>query len=265
MAKSLGSARVNTAPKGFTLIELLVVIAIIGILAAILFPVFARARENARRSSCQSNLKQIGLGLMQYSQDYDERFVPCGRNTADANYNDPWAEVIQPYMKSKQVFRCPSNPEELPMSFTPTNARITTNYIANGTRGAQTGSSGLNYSRPLDNVDFSTGATILSRSLAESTEPSRTIIVLEFTRRAGESGGFAPNFNSTSPGNGQLWATDHLGTSNYLFVDGHVKAMKPTATVSGAVMYALDPASVSTGGTSYNTLRNALASRESSM
>src|SRR5690606_6779733 len=65
------------AKRGFTLIELLVVIAIIAILAAILFPVFARARENARRASCQSNLKQIGLGLMQYTQDYDER-LPAG-------------------------------------------------------------------------------------------------------------------------------------------------------------------------------------------
>ena len=61
--------------RGFTLIELLVVVAIIGILAAILFPVFARARENARRASCQSNLKQIGLGIAQYTQDYDERVV----------------------------------------------------------------------------------------------------------------------------------------------------------------------------------------------
>src|SRR5688500_6579567 len=63
--------------NGFTLIELLVVIAIIAILAAILFPVFARARENARRSSCQSNMKQLGLGMMQYTQDYDEK-LPCG-------------------------------------------------------------------------------------------------------------------------------------------------------------------------------------------
>ena len=69
----------NQAHKAFTLIELLVVIAIIAILAAILFPVFARARENARRSSCQSNLKQLGLGFIQYQQDYDEKF-PLLRN-----------------------------------------------------------------------------------------------------------------------------------------------------------------------------------------
>lgn len=67
-----------SSKKGFTLIELLVVIAIIAILAAILFPVFARARENARRASCQSNLKQIGLGILQYAQDYDERYPGGG-------------------------------------------------------------------------------------------------------------------------------------------------------------------------------------------
>ena len=67
--------------RGFTLIELLVVIAIIAILAAILFPVFARARENARRASCQSNLKQIGLGIFQYTQDYDEKMRPAAPTT----------------------------------------------------------------------------------------------------------------------------------------------------------------------------------------
>lgn len=105
--------------KAFTLIELLVVIAIIAILAAILFPVFARARENARRSACQSNLKQIGLGIMQYTQDYDEKlpyFVdapPAAPGGGAASYNfsltagNPSNEIY-PYLKSWQIFRCPS-------------------------------------------------------------------------------------------------------------------------------------------------------------
>src|SRR6476661_7875124 len=97
----------NSAPKkirsAFTLIELLVVIAIIAILAAILFPVFARARENARRASCQSNLKQIGLGLIQYTQDYDE--MTPQEATADGLR---WMDEIYPYVKSEQIFVCPS-------------------------------------------------------------------------------------------------------------------------------------------------------------
>src|SRR4028119_122023 len=92
---------------GFTLIELLVVIAIIAILASILFPVFARARENARRSSCQSNLKQIGLGLLQYTQDYDEKIVN-GENNNETGFTTRWMDRIQPYVKSDQLFMCPS-------------------------------------------------------------------------------------------------------------------------------------------------------------
>src|SRR6478609_5300940 len=90
----------------FTLIELLVVIAIIAILAAILFPVFGRARENARRSSCQSNLKQIGLGLVQYTQDYDERYMPFQYDSSLVS----WPMLVQPYIKSSQLFICPSQP-----------------------------------------------------------------------------------------------------------------------------------------------------------
>src|SRR3954465_11814520 len=86
------------AVNGFTLTQLLVVIAIIAILAAILFPVFARARENARRSSCQSQMKQIGLGLMQYTQDYDEKMPNVGVDTyAATGY---WQGALQPYLKS---------------------------------------------------------------------------------------------------------------------------------------------------------------------
>ncbi len=97
--------------RGFTLIELLVVIAIIAILAAILFPVFARAREKARQSSCLSNVKQLSLGLMQYSQDYDEQWVPAAQY---GNPNPPpayltWPGLIQPYVKNLQVHTCPSD------------------------------------------------------------------------------------------------------------------------------------------------------------
>ena len=109
--------------RGFTLIELLVVIAIIAILAAILFPVFARARENARRASCLSNMKQIGLGVMQYTQDFDEKLPYLSPNNALANRSDmqlpdgrgfsgrwAWPLQLYPYIKSQQVFVCPSDP-----------------------------------------------------------------------------------------------------------------------------------------------------------
>ncbi len=96
----------NTQQRGFTLIELLVVIAIIGILAAILFPVFGRARETARKTSCLSNLKQIGVAAMQYLQDNDERYMLHAHVEGGVQVSDSWFVPLQTYIKSDQVFKC---------------------------------------------------------------------------------------------------------------------------------------------------------------
>ena len=110
------SRRIAPRPPGFTLVEILVVIAILAILAAILFPAFARARENARRASCQSNLRQIGLGLLQYSGDYDGKLVRAWYGSghgkfgtgSDATDRYKWMDAAFPYIKSEQVFDCPT-------------------------------------------------------------------------------------------------------------------------------------------------------------
>lgn len=112
--------------RGFTLIELLVVIAIIAILAAILFPVFAKAREKARQTSCLSNEKQLGLGFLQYAQDYDE-FYP-GRTIKNTPDVPNWAYAIYPYVKSTGVYQCPD--ATVPLDSYSYNYRIT-NYTYN--------------------------------------------------------------------------------------------------------------------------------------
>lgn len=127
--------------SGFTLIELLVVIAIIAILAAILFPVFATAREKARQTSCSSNLKQVGLGMIQYVQDYDETYpygiggwcTPAGNPPCNwtRNYSG-WAGEIYPYLKSTNVFQCPDDTSKPASSTTRLMISYGMNYQAMG-------------------------------------------------------------------------------------------------------------------------------------
>jgi len=122
-----------TIKKGFTLIELLVVIAIIAILAAILFPVFAKVREKARQISCLSNEKQIGLATLEYTQDYDET-IPYGPDgyQGGSTYGIPagWAGLIYPYLKSTAVLKCPDDPQPLDVVSYAINAYLGKVYTA---------------------------------------------------------------------------------------------------------------------------------------
>jgi prepilin-type N-terminal cleavage/methylation domain-containing protein/prepilin-type processing-associated H-X9-DG protein len=228
--------------RGFTLIELLVVIAIIAILASILFPVFARARENARRSSCQSNLKQIGLGVMQYTQDYDEMMVPVVTGTTTAT-STPWQTLIQPYVKSTQLFACPSNTMEtnaLPAQ----TSEIRTHYYGNGSHagsaanGAAATSSAWGFRRPMDATDSGNVADTNPSPTAMSAiqSPAQCVLVHEMSRNARATWAYTPTLLGTS-------TQGHLGTTNYLFADGHVKATRPTQTYTlGTInMWVVDP------------------------
>jgi len=234
--------------SAFTLIELLVVIAIIAILAAILFPVFGRARENARRTTCQSNLKQIGLGIMQYVQDYDETMVPGYQGAASPTGNAylvPWHHLVQPYVKSFQLFRCPSNltPETTSQWIrddSGTTPRIAISYKANGgnyydgSYNERWASAPLRNTHAIRPMDANGGSWTGGARLAQFTETSRTILVFE-------NGDITNTDAVSSRPSSSLYVTNHLATSNFLFADGHVKALKPSATVKNGNMWSLDP------------------------
>jgi prepilin-type N-terminal cleavage/methylation domain-containing protein/prepilin-type processing-associated H-X9-DG protein len=196
--------------RGFTLIELLVVIAIIAILAAILFPVFARAREKARQASCQSNLKQLCLAAQMYGTDYDSRFVPWAYGDATGK-TLWWANIMQPYLKNEQVLFCPSEA---------------------GAGWRTCGCSGANeYPRPIS-YGVNCGETAGGRMpdwtgtmwQAETAieKPAETLWI-------GDSGCVNlgpvdkyPTHGTACPG----WSARHNEMANFGFCDGHVKALK---------------------------------------
>ena len=216
---------VQSTKTGFTLIELLVVIAIISLLAAILFPVFGRARENARRSSCQSNLKQIGLGVLQYTQDYDEKYPPRSDNSPTDINN--WREKTFPYLKSEQIFACPSNPKN---RFNNTSDTYPRSYAANG---ADNGFECGGFTPMMNPTTTSTyGSATMSgpASLAQLPVPAETILIAE------GFGGYSevPLQVAQAPewDDGKVIFAGHLGTSNFAFADGHVKSLRLPATVS---------------------------------
>ncbi len=222
--------------SAFTLIELLVVIAIIAILAAILFPVFARARENARRASCTSNLKQIGLGLVQYVQDYDEKYPLTFLNIngssngfQDAQDERGWAYNIQPYMKSVQVFQCPSD-----------SAPSVDYSLITDTFGHQNnGYTDYAYNRRLGNVVGGPGGTPAPVNLSELTYVSNTVAIAEIPGNGGATsgatvcGGYGGGCGTTpndlargrtvTSGGTDGALQRHLEGSNIAFADGHVK------------------------------------------
>jgi prepilin-type N-terminal cleavage/methylation domain-containing protein/prepilin-type processing-associated H-X9-DG protein len=211
--------------RGFTLIELLVVIAIIAILAAILFPVFAQAREAARKASCLNNLKQIGTGTMMYMQDYDERLFVREYTINDATYNyqvwnakrrradntwDLTQGVLQPYMKNHQIQECPS------ARGIPAGSASTTNL-----------GYGFNQTYLLPSATF-------SASLAEISHPADTVLmadtaIVDSTTR--QVVRFAANWAPAT-----VYPTlhgRHGDQANVAWMDGHVKSVRPTWRTSG--------------------------------
>lgn len=219
--------------KGFTLIELLVVISIIALLAAILFPVFSRARDNARRSGCHSNLRQIGMGMLQYAQDYDESLVRnyYGDNGYLISDSTPgaqkwkWMDAVQPHLKSEQLFSCPSAPRGINTD-TYEGRGAYVYYAKLGTPNhPATPNYGYYGSYALNNANYAEGnprTPPAGAPLSSVSQPAQTIWVVDGNG----------HFELPWPDGVQNLAIvgrvpeRHFEMVNVLWCDGHVKAQK---------------------------------------
>jgi len=207
--------------RGFTLIELLVVIAIIAILASILFPVFARAREKARQTSCLSNMKQIGLATQMYAEDYDE-CLPLYDYDTGTDVWIYWMQEIHPYVKNTQVFECPSHKVQpsgsdwwqVPLPGI-NLALVQLGYGWN--TGCYVESGGSVNKEFVDGRDD--GLDLWGTALAAIGDPSSTILIGEMKRVYDNQAwvGFIKNDPT------QYFAGRHNGGDNLSFVDGHAK------------------------------------------
>jgi prepilin-type N-terminal cleavage/methylation domain-containing protein/prepilin-type processing-associated H-X9-DG protein len=196
--------------RGFTLIELLVVIAIIAILAAILFPVFARAREKARQTSCLSNMKQLGTACMMYFSDYDENTWLSGTghfgNWASAGNNCAWYRALMPYVKNEQVFICPSDPND--------GDSAVWSDVWNETPGDTSGV----YPPTEFALSYGNNHSMSNRKMARVEYPAETAMVFECTAMLSyESGSWEPRSNVRG-------AVRHNDQFNVAYFDGHAKS-----------------------------------------
>jgi prepilin-type N-terminal cleavage/methylation domain-containing protein len=209
--------------SGFTLIELLVVIAIIAILAAILFPVFARARAKAQANSCLSNTKQLTLGVMMYMSDYDDFYPPCMNGWA----NPPtWKADIYPYVKNPQIFSCPSNApavgSQSGTDYIPgTTTTFYQSYAINGCPSNICGSTPANFRAPYYGI-------------MNTPKPAETIVICE------SNSWWSPYWDNAFPSTYPQINALHSRQTNYGFCAGHAKSLMPTATNSVQNMWTLE-------------------------